>query len=133
MRIIKKRLPESPSESTVRAKELRVKQSDAERRLWSKLRNKQTGDKFRRQEPIGDYIVDFVCIENGLIIELDGSQHCQDEAKGYDLSRDGYLESLGFRVLRFSNYDVLMNFDGVLSAIMQNLPPLSPLREPGGK
>ena len=118
MRIIKKRLPESPSESTVRAKELRVKQSDAERRLWSKLRNKQTGDKFRRQEPIGDYIVDFVCIENGLIIELDGSQHCQDEAKGYDLSRDGYLESLGFRVLRFWNDDVMHDLEATCATIM---------------
>ena len=133
MQIIKKRLPKSPSGNTAYAKALRTNQSDAERLLWSKLRNKQTGYKFRRQEPIGDYIVDFTCIENGLIVELDGSQHYVEEAQEYDARRSDYLTSLGFRVLRFSNHDVLENIEGVTLKIMEILPPLNPPREPEGR
>jgi len=73
------------------------------------------GGKFRRQEPIGDYIVDFVNIEAGLIVELDGSQHINN--KEYDRQRSDYLKSLGFRVIRFSDRDLLLNIEGVLSVI----------------
>ena len=124
MRKIKKRLPKTPSDNTPRARVLRKYQTDAERLLWSRLRSKQLKVKFRRQEPIGHYIVDFVCIEKGILIELDGSQHCQDKGMEYDIIRDDYLKSLGFRVMRFSNYDVLTNLDGVLSTILNKMPPL---------
>ncbi len=134
MRKIKKRLPKTPSENTPRARELHTHQTDAERLLWSRLRSKQLRVKFRRQEPIGHYIVDFACIEEGIVIELDGSQHCQDKGREYDIVRDDYLKSLGFRVMRFSNYDVLTNLDGVLSTILNKVaPPFIPPREPGGR
>ncbi len=114
-RSIKRRLPASPKIATTRARRLRKDSTDAERLLWSRLRSGRLGGKFRRQEPIGDYIVDFVNIEAGLIVELDGSQHINN--KEYDRQRSDYLKSLGFRVIRFSDRDLLLNIEGVLSVI----------------
>jgi len=89
-----------------RAKQLRKNSTDTEQHLWYFLRAKRlNGYKFKRQYVIGDYIVDFVCIERKLIIELDGSQHM--DALDYDLKRTDYLVNLGYRVLRFWNHDVL--------------------------
>jgi len=103
-----------------RARALRVRQTDAERLLWSRLRNRQfAGYKFRRQEVIGIYIADFVCLEAKLIIELDGGQH--NEQIDYDAERSGYLIRLGFKVLRFWNNDVLQNTDAVLEHIRLEL------------
>jgi len=110
------------------AKKLRKSLTEAERLLWSYLRNRQLGVKFRRQEPIGKYIVDFVSYEVGLVIELDGGQHV--ESRGFDLERDRELGRLGFKVLRFWNNEVMTNIEGVLEVIrreVDNPPPLNPL------
>lgn len=82
------------------AKQLRIHQTDAEKLLWSKLRSRQlSGVKFRRRHVIGAYIVDFVCIEKQLVIELDGGQHA--EQVSHDQQRTAFLAEQGFRVLRF--------------------------------
>jgi very-short-patch-repair endonuclease len=107
---------------TILAKDLRKRSTDAERNLWNKLRAKQTqGLKFRRQEPIGRYIVDFVCYERQLIIEVDGGQHTATIAE--DSARDTWLSSQGFKVLRFWDHEVLTNIQGVLESILEALSP----------
>ena len=104
------------------AKRNRKNHTDAERRLWSILRSHRLqGWKFKRQEQLGDYIVDFVCFGARLIVEADGSQHAESEA---DIQRTAWLESQGFRVIRFWNNDILLNPDGVATAIVAALPPL---------
>jgi very-short-patch-repair endonuclease len=109
-----------------RAKDLRKNQTDAEKCLWHHLRNRRLlGYKFRRQEPMAsNYIVDFVCIDKKLIIELDGGQHL--EAIAYDKHRTEKLNSLGFHVLRYWNNDVLCRTDAVLQDIVQYLNPPHP-------
>jgi very-short-patch-repair endonuclease len=93
------------------AQRLRREMTDAERKLWSVLRNRQLeGAKFRRQQPIGPFIADFVCHEAGLIVEADGGQHSDGTT---DDRRTAFLESKGYRVLRFWNNDILKNLDGV--------------------
>lgn len=92
--------------------------TEAERCLWAKIRMKQLeGLQFYRQKPLGKYIVDFYCPKAKLVIELDGGQHYQDEGLLKDQNRDAYLESLGLRVLRFPNSDVLSKTDSVLRSI----------------
>jgi len=99
-----------------RAGELRKELTPAERKLWAYLRgDKLNGVNFRRQHAIGNYIVDFVSIKEKLIIELDGSQHLEQEA--YDIERTRYLESQGYRVVRFWNHDVMNDINGVIRAI----------------
>jgi very-short-patch-repair endonuclease len=98
--------------------ELRNNTTDIERILWRHLRNSQLqGVKFRRQQPIATYIVDFVSIEKKIIIELDGGQH--SENKLHDILRDNCLLANGFTVLRFWNNDVIENVEGVLQVIRQ--------------
>ena len=98
------------------AKALRSNQTDAEQRLWYHLRaHRFMGLKFKRQKPMGPYIVDFVCVERGLIIELDGGQHAEQTA--YDQQRDAWLCNQGYTVLRFWNNDVMRELEGVLEAI----------------
>jgi very-short-patch-repair endonuclease len=100
------------------AKKLRTSSTPAELALWSKIRNRQLiGLKFRRQVPIGPYIVDFICYEKRLILEIDGGQHA-DSSK--DQIRDAWLVSQGFQVLRFWDVDVLQNMSGTLEAIWQS-------------
>ena len=102
-----------------RARQLRVTATDAEARLWQRLRNRMLGGfKFRRQFPVGPYIADFVCIERKLIVELDGGQHADNLA---DERRTRFLELRGYRVIRFWNPDVLSNTDGVLEMILLEL------------
>ena len=109
-------------ESTVFARELRQKQTDAERALWFRLRNKQLECvKFRRQQPVGPYIVDFVNLEEKLVIEIDGGQHNEQEIRKHDEDRTSWLEERGYRVLRFWNNDVLLNIEGVLERIRESL------------
>ena len=94
--------------------------TDAERLLWQQLRHKQmNGHRFRRQHPIGKYIADFACLEQKLIIELDGGQH-QDQ-RVYDQARSTFLQAQGWQVLRFWNNDVLNNIGGVVASIAQRL------------
>ena len=103
-----------------RARALRRNMTDAERRLWRGLRRKSLGLKFRRQVPLGPYVVDFVCFESRLVVEVDGRQHF-DHPK--DPQRDGWLARQGYKVLRFWNRDVLADGEGVLEAIRAELPP----------
>jgi very-short-patch-repair endonuclease len=107
---------------TEAAKELRKKQTEAEKRLWFKLRDQQMqGIKFRRQEPIGNYIVDFVNFENKLVVEIDGSPHNKAEIKQNDRRRTLWLQSEGFKVLRFWNSDILDHVEKVLEEIKDKL------------
>jgi very-short-patch-repair endonuclease len=105
--------------NTYKARELRQKSTDAERLLWRHLRAKRLdGLKFRRQEPIGNYIVDFVCFDNQVIVEVDGGQHVKRKAE--DEKRTRWLEEQGFKVLRFWNNNVLKNTEGVIRTILEN-------------
>jgi len=98
------------------ARALRKNPTEAESILWNRLRAKQVeGTKFRRQQPIEGFIVDFVSFEKRIIIELDGGQHATEPKK--DRVRDGILDEHGFRILRFWNNEIFENLDGVLEAI----------------
>ena len=99
------------------ARNLRKNQTPQEQKLWRFIRNNQLGVKFKRQYPIGDYIVDFICREKWLIIELDGSQHNEDNNIINDEIRTKYLESRGFKVIRFWNNDINNNIEGVILEI----------------
>jgi very-short-patch-repair endonuclease len=103
-----------------RARQLRLNQTDAEGKLWTVLRARRlSGAKFRRQHPIGSYIVDFCCLEYALVIELDGGQHAtQVEA---DQNRTIFLEQNGYTVLRFWNHEVLQNIEAVVTQITEAL------------
>ena len=111
--------------------------SEAEQALWHHLRGRQIhGLKFRRQHPCGDYILDFVCLENKLVIEVDGGQHGQQT--GYDENRTQKLQAAGFRVLRFWNNEVLKEIESVrekiwlaVQEVQPHPPPILPL-EGGG-
>ena len=106
--------------TTGNARRMRRSMTDAEQVLWSRLRLRQfDGYKFRRQHPIGSYIVDFVCIEARLVIEVDGVQHADDEE--YDQVRSRFLAERGYRVIRYWNGDVLMHLNGVLESIWTEL------------
>jgi very-short-patch-repair endonuclease len=106
------------------AKTLRKRPTDAERFLWKHLRTKQIeGHKFRRQEPIGNYVVDFACFESNVVIEIDGGQHAASEK---DMVRDAWFRSQEFKVLRFWNHDVLLNIGGVLEVIRRTCIQQSP-------
>ena len=103
-----------------KARQLRRNPTDVERLLWQRLRFWQVDDyKFRRQQPLGNYIVDFVCLQKRLIVELDGGQHA--EQTNYDAERDAWLCHQGFTVLRFWNNDVLKNIEGVMELIVKSL------------
>ncbi len=108
-----------PPKQTKNARTLRSNMTEGEKKLWYHLRNKQFyGFRFRRQHLIGPYIVDFACLKEKLIIELDGGQHAEDSKDVYRMS---YLESQGFTVQRFWNNDVMENPEGVLEAIADSL------------
>jgi very-short-patch-repair endonuclease len=121
-----------------RAKAMRSDPTDAELTLWQILRGKRlSGYKFKRQVPIDRYIADFVCFSHRLIVEADGSQHVDSEL---DRTRDTYLQSQGFQVMRFTNYDILTNDEGVGEMILAALSrceggafPLSPTPLPRGE
>jgi len=103
-----------------RAHTLRADHTDAEALLWNRLRDRRlAGVKFRRQHPIGPYVVDFCCIERHLVVEVDGGQHA--DAESGDEKRSAYLASFGLKVLRFWNSDVLANIEGVLAQIAEHL------------
>ncbi|RRQ22975.1 endonuclease domain-containing protein [Thiohalobacter thiocyanaticus] len=112
------------------ARQLRSEQIPAEQRLWYHLRDRRfPGFKFRRQKPIGSYIVDFVCMPLRLVVEIDGSQ--RTEQKTYDDRRDAWLRSQGFVVLRFWNNEVLHDTAAVLERIRQVINALTPDPSPG--
>ena len=112
-----------------RARSMRGTPTDAEQLLWHHLRNRRLqGWKFRCQHEIGRYIVDFVCPDTGLIVELDGGQH--GDQLIYDERRTVELEAMGYRVLRFWNNDVLKNVEGVLEVILEALASPAPHPNP---
>ena len=103
-----------------RSRDLRKNLTDAEQKLWQKLRSKQIqGNKFRRQFVLGNYIVDFICLDKRLIIEVDGGQHMDNV--DYDSQRDEWLKNQNFKVIRFWNNQVLSEIDSVLEVIVKNL------------
>ena len=104
------------------ARGLRQRQTDAEKALWMKLRDRQLeGVEFRRQQPMGSYIVDFASSERKLIVEIDGGQHNDGKTKEGDEERTTRLKERGYRVVRFWNNEVLTNLDGVLERIREAL------------
>jgi len=112
------------------ARALRKNSTDAERILWSELRDHRlNGASFRRQVPIDNYIADFICHAARLVIELDGGQHFSDPAEAADAARSAVIEAKGFQVLRFSNHDVMTNRAGVLetiaAAVVERAPTLT--------
>jgi very-short-patch-repair endonuclease len=103
-------------------KDLRNSQTEAETVLWERLRDRRFMEcKFYRQYGIGEYIADFYCPQNKLVIEIDGGQHYTDDGREYDESREKYMRSLGIKTIRFNNTDVLQNIEGVLSRIAKEL------------
>jgi len=113
----------------VRARSLRINFTNAKRIIWSALRaHRMNGASFRRQTPIGPYIVDFVCHVARLVVEIDGGQHFESKEEQRDARRDAYLIGRGFRVLRFNNHEVMSNRQGVLETIaaaIEHAPSLS--------
>ena len=110
-----------------KARYLRKNQTDAESLLWSRLRARQlTGIKFRRQHPIGPYVLDFYCAEAHLAVEVDGSQHLELIAINQDQARMRFLENKSIKVIRFWNHEVLENLDAVLESIIFTLDEIMP-------
>ena len=110
-----------PKGSVGKARAFRSNMTDAEKKLWSRLRAKQLSVHFRRQVPQGPYYCDFACIGAKLIVEADGNQHYTEKGKAHDRNRDDFLRDRGFTVLRFSDRDILTNIDGVLFKIMEHI------------
>lgn len=107
---------------TKRAKALRKNLTETEKFLWYVLQRKNiNGLKFRKQQPIGKYIVDFVCFSIKLIVGVDGGQHAEEQKK-YDEKRDLWLKSQGFKVLRFWNTEIIENREGVITEIIKYCP-----------
>ena len=103
-----------------RPRRLRQRGTDAEMALWNRLRNRAlNGPKFRRQVPLGPFVVDFVCFDARFVVEIDGGQHAANHER--DRERTAWLEADGYRVVRFWNNEVLENIDGVLQTIAASL------------
>jgi very-short-patch-repair endonuclease len=120
-----------PSKLRSNARALRKNATDAERILWSELRDHRLqGFGFRRQVPIGSYIADFICHAAKPVIELDGGQHFSDTAEAADAARSAVIETKGFQVLRFGNHDVMTNRAGVLETIAAAVAERAPTTLP---
>ena len=119
---------QSTSKAQRNARVLRRGMTDSEQRLWWGLRAEQLGVKFRRQHPLGPYVADFACLAPKLIVEVDGSQHA--EQAEYDASRDRFFRENGFAVLRFPSNAPLLDFDGVRTAILEQLKVLAACPHP---
>lgn len=119
-----KLLPHDDPRLMPNGRTLRKNMTPAEQRLWKHLRGKQLGGyRFRRQQPLGAYILDFICVESKLVIEIDGGQHATQIP--YDETRTQYLQNLGFTVIRFWNNEVLQQTEAVLTAILHKLEELN--------
>ena len=109
---------------TTLARNLRKNATIQERRLWNLLKNRQFHNlKFKRQQPIGDYIVDFICKEAKIIIEVDGGQHNESENIKYDKTRTEFLNGLGYKVIRIWNNEIYENIEGVINILEQAIDP----------
>jgi len=105
------------------AKRLRSDMPEAEYKLWQELRRKQIGGHhFRRQHPIGQYVADFACVKQKLVVEADGYGHSEDHEIARDEKRTAFMTALGWRVIRFRNEDIYEDVDGVVEAIAEHLP-----------
>ena len=114
-----------------KARQLRREPTEAEKRLWSILRDRQLADAhFRRQHPIGPFFADFACVEAGWVIEVDGGQHFDADGIESDRRRTSALAEAGFRVMRFTDREVLLEREGVLSAILDRLTASHPHPNP---
>ena len=100
---------------------MRRESTEAERKLWAHLRREALGVHFRRQVAIGPYVADFLCHQAKIIIELDGSQHLQQQRMKEDAEREGYLRRQGYRVIRFNNNEIAKNLPLVLQSIFDNI------------
>ena len=120
------RKPRSNPSTKHKAIQLRKELTPAERKLWAVIRNDKLGVTFRRQHAIGNYIPDFVCIEKKLILELDGNQHL-DQVE-YDTERTKYFETLGYKVIRFWNNQIMKDINGVIKVIQFTLENENPKR-----
>ncbi len=120
-----------PGDNFRRARELRDGMTVAERVLWKRLRYENLGPKFRRQHPIGQFIVDFYSRECNLVIELDGGVHQETEIHERDEAREEYLKSLGLCVKRYKNTDVLDHLNDVVADIRASMTPLLSPRKQG--
>ena len=106
------------------ARNLRKNSTIQERRLWNLLKNRQFHNlKLKRQQPIGDYIVDFICKEAKIIIEIDGGQHNEPENIEYDKTRTEYLNNLGYKVIRFWDNEIYENIEGVVLRLREEINP----------
>jgi very-short-patch-repair endonuclease len=115
-----------------RARNLRKRMSDGERKLWHAIRAKQVdGLRFRRQHPIGAYIVDFVCLEKRLIVEVDGGHHTEETQMAHDQRRDRWLAAEGYRIVRVPNAEVFSNIDGVVDTVWAELQAIASARSAG--
>ena len=104
-----------------RAREMRQPQTPAEATLWRALRARRLGYKFRRQHPIDRFIIDFYCAEAKLCLEIDGPSHFEPAQQEYDAARTAYLETLGYRLIRFTNDDVRYNLQAVVDEIIKTI------------
>jgi crossover junction endodeoxyribonuclease RuvC len=114
--------------STAIARKLRHDSTEAEKRIWRLLRSRRIGAKFRRQQTIEGYVVDFICFEHRLIIEIDGGQHA--DVDEYEARRTQCLDANGFRILRFWNNEVIENIEGVFERIVEALRSAAPAPSP---
>src|SRR5690349_21453871 len=114
-------MPKSPDPVVQRARGNRAEMTSAEDRLWSLLRNRRLGHKFRRQHPIGRYVIDFACPAIHLVIEVDGASHEAPDQRAFDAARTDYLHMNGWRVMRIPNVDVLQSLGHVEAAILARL------------
>ncbi|PIR52635.1 hypothetical protein COU76_05395 [Candidatus Peregrinibacteria bacterium CG10_big_fil_rev_8_21_14_0_10_49_10] len=111
-------LTKETTDQTSFARQLRQAGNPAEKLLWSTLRRRQFfGLKFRKQVPIGPYIVDFLCVQRKIVIEIDGDSHYEDGKQEYDQKRDQFLQQHGLRILRVGHRETLQNIDGVVERI----------------
>jgi very-short-patch-repair endonuclease len=117
----KRRRVRGPTVTYRNAARYRSAPTEAERRLWSVLRDRRlSGYRFRRQHPVGPYVADFACVTHRVVVELDGSQHAEERA-AHDAKRDDFIREQGYRVLRFWNPDLMRNRVGVLETILDAL------------
>ncbi|BET57747.1 endonuclease domain-containing protein [Geobacter sp. 60473] len=107
-----------------RARDMRSNMTEPEKRMWYQCL-KHLPLRFRRQRPVGPYIVDFYCAELKLVIEIDGAGHATDEGIVYDAGRTAFLEGLGLRVIRFGNHEVMNNIEGVFESLQKEVRPPS--------
>ena len=114
-------LPPPAEHAKKLARVLRKNMTPAELKLWGHIRKKQLNVRFRRQHPIGKYVVDFISLHNGFVIEVDGGQHFEQEQVKKDKKRSKYLQQVGLTIVKYNNYEVMTNIDGVIEDLYYRL------------